>query len=214
MQTIVEKKYRASLFLRYLVFFKEHRYYIISLFFLIFGMFIGALSVEWLTSDYSGFINSWFKSFVGFRNEAGFIKLFFNNFLTGFLVIFLMVVSSFGLGGIIVSPLVIFIRGFATCVLSGILYRNYSLQGIAFSNLILLPSCLLTDFLYLYFCEKAIQLSCEFLNILRDVSAKGIVIKPQCVKVLKGFALCAALMAVASAVEAIFSSCFIKYFSF
>ena len=122
--------------------------------------------------------------------------------------------SAFGVSGMAVLPCLMFFRGFGTCMLAGFLYRNYSLQGIAFADLIILPSCLVADFLLLYASGKAMELSKRFFDCLRDVSARGVILKPQCVDLLKKILRCTLIFVVVSLAESAFTVCFIKYFNF
>lgn len=192
----------------------DNKYYLISFFILICGLLFGSLSVNSLGDGYLSAVETYFASFIEFRTSAGFLKIFFSCFLTVFSYLLVIILSSLGVIGIPIIPLTVFFRGFGSAVISGILYREYSLQGIAFANLILLPAAVVTDFIIVYIAGKCLELSCKFMSLLKDFSSRGIVIKADCAYVFKKSLLCVLISIIVSAVEAVFSAGFIKYFNF
>lgn len=193
---------------------KESKYYIFLLFLLIVGMLFGAISINFLGDGFINAVDDWFKSYVSFRTQKGFIEIFFSSFLSSTLYVMVIVLSSFGIGGIGLLPLLVFFRGFGTCSVSGLLYRNFSLQGIAFANLILLPFFIAVDFILLYICNEALNVSFRFLDILKDVSTRGSTIRPQCLLLFKKTLISVMFIVFVSLIEAIFSISFVKYFIF
>lgn len=194
--------------------FLENKFFFLCLIILTAGMLVGALSVNFLNEKYSRFIEEWFLSFFKFRSTAGFSKVFFNIFLSGIAYFLIVLLSSLGLTGVITLPIVVFFRGFSSCLLSGFLYREYSLTGIAFADLILLPSVISTSFLLIYISAEAVSVSFSFLDILKDVSSRGITVRPLMLKFLRKFLIILLIFIVFSTIEAIFSVSFTHYFSF
>lgn len=201
-------------FEKYISVISEHKFYFILLFFLVFGMFIGALSVRLLDGEYDLFIKQWFGSFIGFRTSFGFWKILFNSFLTSLVYLIIVSVSGFGVGGMVILPLLVFFKGFGTCLLSGVLYRDYSLQGIAFADLILLPSALAANLLLLYLCESAMEVSKRFYNCINDSNYINHLLKAECLSYFKKLLYVLFAFVVISVVESAFNSCFIGYFNF
>lgn len=193
---------------------KENSFFIISFFALLIGMLCGALSVRLLGEKYLSMIEDLIKGYISFRVSSGFFKVFSKVFLTGALFMAVIFLSGFGVSGLPVIPLTVFLRGFGTCALSGVLYRDYSLKGIAFADLILLPSCIVTDFIIIYAAGRSLALSFKFCELVRDLSSRGISVRPQCAALLKTCLWCTVAVILSSLVEAVFSCCFIKYFSF
>ena len=194
--------------------FLENKFFFLCLTLLVAGMLLGALAVNFLNDDYFLFIKDWFLSFFKFRSAASFTKVFFNIFLSSTVYFVVVLLSSLGLTGIITLPIVVFIRGFSYCLLAGFLYKEYSLTGIAFADLILLPGVVSTSFLLIYICSEAISVSFSFLDILKDVSSRGIMVRPLMLKFLRKFLIIMLIFALLSTVEAIFSVSFTHYFSF
>ena len=191
----------------------EHKYFIILLFCLILGMLCGAISVNRFNDDNAVLIQEWFNAFLSDRTESGMWPIFFSTFLGCFAYMTVICVSAFGLGGIPICPILLFFRGFGTCMLAGLLYKNCSLQGIAFANLILLPSCVAIDFILVYFCSKGMKLSIEFLSVFRGSVVNAHNFKLSSVVLLRRCGICIMLSAVASLLEAIFTVCFSGYFN-
>ena len=194
--------------------FRENKFFFLCLTLIVAGMLAGSLAVNLLSGEYLNFIKDWFLSFFKFRSTAGFSRVFFNIFLSGTVYFVLVLLSSLGLTGVITLPLVVFFRGFGTCLLAGFLYREYSLTGIAFADLILLPGVLATDFLLIYICAEAVSVSFSFLDILKDVSSRGIMVRPLMLKCLRKFLMVMLLFCIFSLIEALFSVNFTHYFSF
>lgn len=212
MQVVVAKS--PEKITRFVEVIKSHKFFLFLLLSLLIGILSGALAVKGLGEPFDKLLDDWFRSFIAFRSSAGFWRIFFNCFLTGFIFVTIISLSAFGVSGVIIMPLLIFFRGFGTCILAGILYRNYSLQGIAFADLILLPPCIAADFILLYLSSESMELSKLFCDCLRDVSARGIVLRPNCIVFLKKILWCVISFILASLAEAAFTACFIKYFNF
>ena len=194
--------------------FRENKFFFLCLTLIVAGMLAGSLAVNLLSGEYLIFIKDWFLSFFKFRSTAGFSRVFFNIFLSGTVYFVLVLLSSLGLTGVITLPVIVFFRGFGTCLLAGFLYREYSLTGIAFADLILLPGVLATDFLLIYICAEAVSVSFSFLDILKDVSSRGIMVRPLMLKFLRKFLIVMLLFCIFSLIEALFSVNFTHYFSF
>ena len=93
------------------------------------------------------------------------------------------------------------------------LYREFSLQGIVFADLILLPAVLAINFLIVCFSAKGMQLSWTFFSLIRDRSARGVEIRPVCILLLGKCIKCMLLIGIISIVEALLSVGFIGYFN-
>ena len=193
---------------------KESKFFILSAIVLIFGMLIGAMSVTALSDGVSIDLSLYIKAYLAYRSDASFSKMFLTSFVSGIVYILVICLSSFGVCGFPIIPLLLFFKGAVGCAVAGMLYREYSLQGIAFANLILLPSVLVTDFILVYLSNEGLSLSRVFYGLLRDVSARGIEIRPECVRMLRITLIAVVCIAVSAVIESAFSACFIKYFNF
>ena len=199
---------------RYLCDLKESKLIFISSFVLVLGMFFGSCLVHILGDGQSDALKTIFSVFIKHKVDSSFIRIFLTSLVSGLIYLLLICLSSFGVSGFPIIPVVLFIKGMLTCILSGFLYRNYSLQGIAFSNLIILPADLLTNFILINLSSEGLKLCSKFYSIIKDVSARGIEIRPDFIKLLRIVIYSVVLISIASLIEACFSVCFIKYFDF
>ncbi len=192
----------------------KYKFFLSLLLFLIIGMLFGALAAKGINKTFDATINEWFNSFFEFRRTSGFTNLFFSLFLSSFVFLVVISLSSFGISGVIILPILMLTKGFGTCLISGILYRDFSLSGIAFADLILLPFCVANDFIGVYISGKGMELSSHFLSSLKDISARGTILKPEAIVFLKKLLLCMLSSAVISLAEATFTICLMRYFNF
>lgn len=199
---------------RYLGKLKDSKFVLISSLVLILGMLSGSFIIHILGDEQSDVFKTIFSVFIKHKVDSSFIRIFLTSLVSGIIYLLLICLSSFGVSGFPIIPVVLFIKGLLTCLLSGFLYRNYSLQGIAFSNLILLPSDLLVNFILINLSSEGLKLCSKFYSIIKDVSARGIEIRPDFIKLLRIVIYSVILISIAALVEACFSVCFIKYFNF
>lgn len=191
----------------------NNKYFLILLCCLIVGMLFGALSVKGTDPESSDILYNWFFSFIESRTNSGLWQVFFKCFLTAFLYLLVLTVSAFGVSGIPIFPAVMLFRGFGTCMLSGLLYRNCSLEGIAFADLILLPSSVALDFVLVYYSSKAMELSVNFLSVFKGLVQNVQLLKSVALSLFRKCLICICTVAVSSFAEAVFAVCFSKYFN-
>ena len=213
MHVVVSEKQntRAKEILRSL---KDHSAFLVLLLFMLIGMLCGSLSVHELREPYLQFTEKWFDSFLSERVESSFFDLFFDSFLSSSLFIALTIISSIGISGIPMLPLAVFLRGFCTSAVFGLLYRDHSLQGIAFADLLLLPSNLCFNFLLLLISANALKLSFDFLQLIKKNGSESMLLKAELFSFFRKILYSTAVFTLISAAEALFTVCFIKYFNF
>ena len=212
MQVVIAKpKSRLAAALDY---FTQHRYYFVLLLCLVSGMLFGALSIKFIDDEHKTLIARWVGSFLNTRTVSTFWQMFFNCFLSGFASVVFICLSGFGIMGLPILPITLFLRGYGTCALAGQLYTEYSLQGIAYANLILLPFCVTFDFLLLYLSSFSMEISKQFWSVLTSGYDKIKSIKANGICLLKrSVFVCLCFVAVAL-LETAFTVFFIKYFKF
>ncbi len=191
----------------------NNKYFLILLCCLVVGMLFGALSVKGTNPEESDILYNWFRSFIEARTNSGLWQIFFKSFLTAFLYLLVLTVSAFGVSGIPIFPAVMLFRGFGTCMLSGFLYRDCSLEGIAFADLILLPSSVVLDFVLVYYSSKAMELSVNFFSVFKGSVQNVQLLKTVALSLLKKCLICVCTVAVSSFADAVFTVCFSKYFN-
>ena len=154
-----------------------------------------------------------FSSFAQIRKGGTFGNIFISSFFDILPFALLLFLCGTSIVGIALTPLAIAYRGFSYGVTAAYLYNTYSLQGIAFNSLILIPTTLIAVFGFLICGRSALNFSVYLAKISLP--------KGQAVCIYNDFrtyckkALLFLLFYVASALlDAIMSVSFIDYFNF
>lgn len=131
---------------------------IIMLFFYIVGIAVG---VFWVRSNSTvvNIASDLFSKYISQRSDRALYQIFFSSFLSvlPFAVIIFLCGTSFV--GIALTPLAICYRGFYYGILAGYLYYQYSLKGIAFNSLLLIPCTVISVFGLIFFGKSAFGFS-------------------------------------------------------
>ena len=213
MQVVVttNQKKKVSKFIQC---FAEHKYYLILFSFLLTGMLIGAILVQFINEPFSNAVNEWVMSFLDIRMTGSYGKLFFSCYLSAFLCVVVICLSAFGIIGLPLMPVMVFVRGLGTCLLAGVLYSEFSLQGIMYANLVLLPFCIIFDFMLLYLSSASMELSRQFLSVLLIGSDKLKTLKTKGIKLLRRAVSVCVVLIPTSLLDATFNVLLIKYIDF
>lgn len=127
------------------------------------GLLIGVFS----QNDFlflKNFSTEYIAEYISLRNAKGFGNIFLNsllNFLREIFVLFLLGTSFFG---IVMVPLVLLFKGIILGGATAYLYSTFSLKGIAFNAVIIIPPTLIF-LIILFLCSResvrfSIKLSC------------------------------------------------------
>lgn len=198
----------------FLFFIYDNRNFLISLLFLLSGIFIGALTFG-NDTVYSGvFKEEAFLSYFVIRRGFSFFTLFFYSFISAVIYVSAIFIAAFGISGIPIIPLILFFRGFGTCTVACVLYNSYLLKGVAYFCLVLLLPMLLLDFVLILYSAYAFEVSGCFLSLLRDISSRGIKVRPYAVIFLKKTAFCLLYVFCIALLEALLSECLSAFFVF
>lgn len=108
----------------------------------IIGLCFGVLTLkkyDFLKSYAEGYISDFMLS----RTGTGFFKITLDSFLSSMLFIFLSFSCGASLLGVVLVPLCVSVRGFLYGCVTALLYAEYSLKGIAFNAVLLLPPAII-----------------------------------------------------------------------
>ena len=180
--------------------------------FYIIGIVVGVISLA--NSDaVLAFAAADFESFLNIRSGSEFTRIFISSFLGILPFALLVFICGTSLVGVALTPLALVFRGFEYGVLSGFLYKELSLQGIAFNSLILIPTTLVCVFGFLFAGKQAFNFS---LHLARISMPKGQTtgvyndFKTYC----KHFLLSLIFFVIAALLDAVMCVSFIKFFEF
>lgn len=185
---------------------------IIMAFFYALGILFGVL---WLknSQSISKIAEQTFSDYLTVRAGKGMFSVFAASFAGSLPTALLLFLCGTSIVGIVLTPLAVCYRGFEYGILSGFLYITYSLQGIAFNSLILIPCTILAVFGYIVSGREALKFSLKLAKIsLPKGQAANLYgdFKTYC----KIFLLILLLFVLSALLDAIMSVSFLKFFSF
>ena len=176
----------------------------------IFGIFTGSMLFRYLPSIVEFSKNS-FLHFFSSRNNASFFKIFIFSFLSALFYSGIIYISGTSVVGTILAPAVIFLKGFEKGAICAYLYFTYSLMGIAFNAIIIIPCSIVYIFSLILFSREATYFS---LSLARLFTPKGTSIsiysefKKYCLK----FLLYLLLILISSCIDGVMSVWLIHFF--
>ena len=121
--------------------------------------------------------------------------------------------SGTSLIGVVLIPLLVFLKGSIIGVYSGFIYSNYLLKGIAFNALFFIPVNIILVFA-LIFCSKT---SFSYAIILLKISmpkSYSVNLSSNFQNYYKRFSLAALLVILSAVIDALMSSSFLGLFNF
>ena len=129
------------------------------------GMIIGAGLFRSTPENISEF-SEIFDNFILTRTDETVLQLFFNSLiinLTFILISFFAGMSCFGFPITVILPV---IKGFGYGVIAGYLFSEYTMSGIGYYLLTILPGGIISNATLLYICNEACFLSADTLMIV------------------------------------------------
>lgn len=124
------------------VFLKKNKTLLILTVFYLIGFFIGIVSHNAFKGFYDFFCIQ-LKSFITLRDNSSFFKIFFSSVNGYSILIVLCFIFGSSILGIVFLPFILGFSGFYYGGIMALLYAEYSLKGIAFSAVMVLPSAVI-----------------------------------------------------------------------
>ncbi len=106
------------------------------------------------------YLKLYIEEFITLRNTSSFLKVAVNSFLESLTFIFILYALGTSVFGMITSPIMVFLKGYFFGCLLSLLYSQFSLKGIAFSAVIILPAAIFLVLAILLSSENSIRFSC------------------------------------------------------
>ena len=130
------------------------------------GVIIGVLTIKSKETNLNNILIDFFKNYIVGRKNASILSCFLESLLlysfTPFLT-FIFGLSAIGLPIIIATPV---IMGALTGMATGFLFFNYSLQGLCYSALIVIPAVSIVVATLLKCCSEGIIMSMDIITCL------------------------------------------------
>ena len=108
------------------------------------GIALGCMEVKHSSETFDNLLQYIIKDFFTRRAQVPFYKSFLYSFLSSFFIILILFFIGLSPVGFPVILLVPFFRGFGLGIVSGYLYQQYQLKGIAYSLLTIYPYSILS----------------------------------------------------------------------
>lgn len=150
------------------------------------GMIIGAGLLKSSTFNNPDFI-SLFDNFVQIRAEQKIYQLFFNSLAINLACIFVINFAATSCIGIPLAVVIPVIKGLGTGIVAGYLFSEFTINGIGYYLLTMLPGCVICNTAILLACNDACFLSADILatvlsrkqpdsNVLKNYLKRNIII--------------------------------------
>lgn len=205
--TNFNRRSKIDVFISFIV--KNNSLLIIFLF-LILGIIFGSISEKIGIS----FNEDEFLSFLSARQNKTFINIFLNSFLNILPFIAFSFFSGTCIQGFLITPCIMFYKGFTLGSMLGFLYLNHAIYGIAFNCLIVVPSALVSSFALMLSLRESFLFS---LSISKIVFPGKVLVKnmyQDFILFFKKQLIIVLLFIFSCFLDALFSVSFIKYFNF
>ena len=127
--------------LKYLHFFDglaKNKLMVLLFFAFIIGAVVGTATYS-KSDNLISFSEAFLSDFLNDRIEQSFFNIFISSLFSGLLFLLALFLSGTSLLGIILSPLLIALRGFLYSNMAAYLYSEYSIKGVAFCAVIIIP---------------------------------------------------------------------------
>ena len=147
------------------------------------------------------------------HNHCAFLKIFFSSFLASLIMLLPLYISGASILGVAAVPFTVMLRGAVLGSLCGYIYKTFSLKGVAFNAMILIPGTLISYVAYLFAAKISVLFSLDFIKLIfpkcRPLNLYGS-FKDYTYK----FLFIIIFMVLSSLVDGAFSYLFIKFFNF
>lgn len=146
-------------------FFKINKLVFLLCLLFVLGLIIGLVTLSNNKAVIS-FSKKIFAEYFILRSKKTFFKIFFSSFLSSLIFLLFIFISGASVLGVVTVPFFVSIRGFLFGVLCGYAFNNFSLKGVAFNAMILIPGSIIALLSYLFAAKYSILFSCDFIKLI------------------------------------------------
>lgn len=126
-------------------------------------MFISGVAVGSITIGKSQNIQKlseyFLNTYVSQRTDVSFFSVLFSSFFTSLLTVLFVFVSGASMLGVITVPIWVALRGFLYGAVSSFLYSEYSVKGIAFNAVLVIPAAVVFVISFLLAAKESVKFS-------------------------------------------------------
>lgn len=99
------------------------------------------------------------NTYVSQRMDVSFFSILFSSFFTSLLTVLFVFVSGASMLGVITVPIWVVLRGFLYGAVSSFLYSEYSVKGIAFNAVMVIPAAVVFVISFLLAAKESVKFS-------------------------------------------------------
>lgn len=192
-------------------FIKVNKTLIILTIFFILGLSFGIFFLNSF-EPLGKFAESYLNDYIEKRTQNGFFGIAFDSFLSSMLFLAISFICGSSMLGIILLPINVSANGFLYGILASLLYSEYSLNGVAFYAVMILPAAIVSIIALLLASKESIKFSLLLARLTIKTTAPlnlSYDFKNFCGRYLTFSFICL----ISSIIDAILSTNFLKSFS-
>ena len=144
-------------FNRVIAFISNNRIILILTVCFCFGFIFGIVNYSF---DSDSYFNEYITEFVSFRRSSSFIKIFIDSALESISFVFVLYALGASIFGMLTSPILVILRAYFLGSIASLLYNQFSLKGVAFYAVLILPSAIFSTLCVLLAAENSVKFSC------------------------------------------------------
>lgn len=204
-KTLVLRRYSTTLDL-----FKGNSVFLIISAVFIFGILLGSFSISICENSSFYGLNNYFNDYIAFLKNAAFSEIFMSSFFMFTLIILLNYILGLCVIGNFVSLFLLLLISFGVGSVSGFLYKSFSINGIGFFALAVLPGLFLFCINYILSLKRSFCFSKELFKLCKKETQVSVDFKNYSIKYLIHFIL----VIFNSLVFSFFTNTFVSMFNF
>lgn len=128
------------------------------------AMIMGAGTLKH-TSDYIGEYTDIFNNYLLLRSDCKIYEIFIRTFLLNFFFLSVVIFTGLSCTGIPIAVLMVLLRGFGIGFFAGFLFSRFSISGIGYYLITVLPGAIIANTALLLACHNAVFLSADILAV-------------------------------------------------
>lgn len=122
------------------------------------GITLGIMGIKF-NHNFFDFFKNYTESYLTLRSEGTFFQIFSNSLFLNFAFSLLIFIFGTSVTGITLAPILVLIRSLIFGALSGLIYTDYALKGIALNAMILIPPTVIAMIFIILSAKEAMKLS-------------------------------------------------------
>ena len=126
--------------------------------FLIIGFVFGVFTLNKYSFSQT-YAQNFVTEFIADRTNSNILKITFVSFISSMFFMVASFVGGTSIIGMVLVPCFVAVKGYLYGIVSALLYSEYSLKGIAFHAVILMPSALIFIIAYLFSSRESVRFS-------------------------------------------------------